>query len=291
MKTTVFLLIAIGFLACNPQSSQVKVLQNRVDSLKHELSVCKNTEYLAQSLLWFQHSPEMQALYLQGFNVAKQALTYNLKHKVFKNKKNAVIVDIDETILSNELYDGWLYSSNNVYSDSSWNQWVKDVKAEPLPGAADFLNFVKDSGCEVFYVTNRKQDPLFESTLKNLKKFNLPFADEAHLLLKTKADTTQTGRTTKEKRRLKIANELNYEILLLCGDQVADFDEAFDVVTGGSEEQIKEQLQKAKENFGSKFIILPNPTYSDWLDQIVKGNDPKTALFDLRKGKVRSWKH
>ena len=291
MKRVVFLLIAFGLFACNPQSNQVKVLQNRVDSLKHELQVCKNTEYLAQSLLWFQHSPEMQALYLQGYNVARQALTYNLKHKAFKNKKNAVVVDIDETILSNGLYDGWLYTSNNGYSDSNWNAWVQDVQAEPLPGAVDFLNFVKDSGCEVFYVTNRKQDPLFEPTLQNLKKFNLPFADEDHLLLKTKADTTQTGRTTKEKRRLKIANELNYEILLLCGDQVADFDEAFDVVGGGSEEQIKEQLQKAKENFGSKFIVLPNPTYSDWLDQIVKGNDRKTAPFDLRKSKILSWKH
>ena len=294
MKQVIFLLITLVLFSCNQQKDNIKVLQNRIDSLENKLRSCKNSDHLSQSILWFQHSPEMQALYIQSYNVAKNALAYNLKHKAYKGKKNAVVVDIDETILNNSLYEGWLYFTNNVYSSSSWDVWVEEAIAEPLPGAVDFLNYSKDLGCEIFYVSNRKKDQLFEPTLQNLKKFNLPFADETHLLLKEKGDTTLTGKTTKEKRRLKIENELNYEILLLCGDQMADFDEAFDIVSGGTEEQIKENVNTYKEKFGSSFIIIPNPVYCDWLDQIIRGKDKDNScsrLDSLRKNKIISWKH
>ncbi|MCX6233661.1 MAG: 5'-nucleotidase, lipoprotein e(P4) family [Bacteroidetes bacterium] len=294
MKKTVFLILALGLFSCNQQTDNIKVLQNRIDSLENKLHCCQNSEYLSQSILWFQHSPEMHALYLQSYNVAKKALAYNLKHKVYKGKKNAVVVDIDGTILNNSPYEGWLYFTNSVYSDSSWNAWVQDTKAEPLPGTVDFLNFAKDLGCEVFYVSDRKNDLLFKPTLQNLKKFNLPFADETHLLLKTKGDTTLTGKSTKEKRRLKIENEMNCEILLLCGDQMTDFNKVFDVIKSGTEEQIKDSINKYKENFSSRFIIIPNPMYSDWLIQIIDGNNRNNScshLDSLRSNKIINWKH
>ncbi len=292
MKQTIFLLLALGLFNCTQQNDIVTVLQNRIDSLENKIHWYQSSEYLSQSQLWFQHSPEMHALYIQGYNTAKQALAYNLKHKIYKEKKNAVVVDIDETILNNSLYDGWLYFSGKAYSDSSWNAWGQDAIAEPLPGAVDFLNYAKDLGCEIFYVSNRRVDPLCEPTLQNLRKFNLPFADEKHLLLKTDADKIPSGKTTKEKRRLRIENELNYEIMLLCGDQMADFDKAFDI--RGTEEQIKDSINTYKEKFGSRFIILPNPVYCDWLDQIVKGSDRNNSsahLDSLRKAKIESWKH
>ncbi|HBL77023.1 MAG: 5'-nucleotidase, lipoprotein e(P4) family [Bacteroidetes bacterium GWF2_42_66] len=294
MKQIFFLLLALGLFSCSRQNEKITVLQNRIDSLQNKLQWYQSSEHLSQALLWFQHSPEMHALYVQGYNTAKQALACNLKNKQYKEKKNAVVVDIDETILNNGLYDGWLYFSGKAYSDSSWNAWGQDAIAEPLPGTVDFLNFAKDLGCEVFYVSNRKQNPLFEPTLQNLKKFNLPFADEKHLLLKTDTDKTPAGKTTKEKRRLRIENELNYEILLLCGDQMADFDDAFDIISGGTEEQIKDSINTYKEKFGSRFIILPNPVYCDWLDQIVKGGDRNNSvahLDSLRKAKVERWKN
>lgn len=294
MKQFIFLILTLGLFSCIQQSEKITVLQNRIDSLENKLKSFGSNEYMSQSMLWFQHSPEMQALYLQSYNTAKQALLYNVKHKTYKRKKNAVVVDIDETILNNSLYDGWLYFSGQAYSDSSWNAWAKDAIAEPLPGTVDFLNFAKDLGCEIFYVSNRKKDPLFEPTLQNLKKFNLPFADEKHLLLKTDDDKTPDGKTTKEKRRQKIENELYYEILLLCGDQMADFDQAFDVVSTGTESQIKDSVTKYKEEFGSRFIVLPNPVYCDWLNQIIMGNDHNHSfahLDSLRKSEIESWKN
>lgn len=294
MKQIIFSIVLLGLFSCGLQNEKVKELQNKVDSLENQLYAYKSTEFMTQSMLWFQHSPEMQALYLQSYNTAKQALTYNVKHKVHKGKKSAVVVDVDETILSNGPYDGWLCLEHQSYADSTWNAWVQDAIAEPLPGTVDFLNFASDLGCEIFYVTNRKKDPLFEPTLKNLQKFNLPNADEKHLLLKTDDDKTPSGKTTKEKRRQKIENELNYEILLLCGDQMADFDEAFDVLTGGNEAQIKDSVSTYKELFGSRFIVLPNPVYGDWLNQIITEGDRNHSvahLDSLRRSKIETWKH
>ncbi len=294
MKLTIILLLAVGLISCNSRKDKMQVLQNRIDSLEKKLNCCRNSEYRYQSVLWYQHSPEMKALYLQSYSTARKALAYNLKHKAQSEKKNAVVVDIDETILNNSPYEGWLCATDYVYSDSSWNAWVQETKAEPLPGTIDFLNYAKDLGCEVFYISNRKNDRLFEPTLQNLKKLNLPFADEKHLLLKTKDDTTLTGETTKEKRRRKIEKEWNYEILLLCGDQMADFDKAFDLIKGGTEEQIKDSLNRYKEKFGSRFIIIPNPMYCDWLGQIIYDNDRNHSCFhldSLRKNRIINWKN
>jgi 5'-nucleotidase (lipoprotein e(P4) family) len=290
MRNAIILLLFFGFLACNQIKDKSHISKTGRQAMDN--NCCRNSEYLAQSVLWFQRSPEMQALYLQSYTNAKNALAFNIKHKIFSDKKNAVVVDIDETILNNGPYEGWLYINDKVYSDSSWNAWVNESKAEPLPGTIDFLNYAKNLGCEIFYVSNRKKETQLEQTILNLKKYNLPNADENHLLLKTKGDTTLTGRSTKEKRRLKIENEYNCEILLLIGDQLPDFDKAFDIEKGEPENQIKDSVNKYQDFFSSRFIIIPNPMYSDWLNTIVKGadrNDSCLHLDKLRKSKITNW--
>jgi 5'-nucleotidase (lipoprotein e(P4) family) len=235
----------------------------------------------------------MRALYLQSYHLAKVSLAYQVKHKKHPKKKNAIVVDIDETILNNSPYQAWLYLHNQVFSDSGWNAWVQEAKAEPLPGTVDFLNYAKGLGCEIFYISNRKKDPLFAATLSNLKKFDLPYSDSTHLLLKTPSDTTASGKTTKEKRRRKIEQELNCEILLLCGDQLADFDKAFDVQKGGTDKQILDSITLYRAQFGHRFIVLPNPMYGDWLAALVNGSNKDfqcSHLDSLRKKAVLDWK-
>jgi 5'-nucleotidase (lipoprotein e(P4) family) len=291
MRNAITLLLLFGLLACNQTKDKLQISKNNEQEMNN--NCCRNSDYLAQAVLWFQRSPEMQALYLQSYNNAKNALAFNIKHKSFPDKKNAVVVDIDETILNNSSYEGWLYINDKAYSDSSWNAWVNEAKAEPLPGTIDFLNYAKKLGCEIFYVSNRKKDTQLEQSILNLKKFNLPNADENHLLLKTKGDTTLIGRSTKEKRRLKIENEYNCEILLLIGDQLPDFDKAFDIANGATESQIKDSVIKYQDLFSNRFIIIPNPMYSDWLNAIVRGSDRNDScihLDKLRKSKITNWK-
>ena len=291
MRIIIILLIAITIVSCEQKNENIELQKN--DSLENKTNLCNKSEHLAQSILWFQLSPEMHALYIQSYNSAKSALDFNLKNKKFPNKKNAVVLDIDETVLNNSLYEGWLYLNNKSYNPTTWVKWVNDAKAEPLPGTVDFLNYVKSKNCEVFYVSNRNNETALKQTIVNLKKYNLPFADESHVLLKTKSDTTISGKTTKEIRRNKIENELNYEILLLLGDQIADFDKAFDYNKGGTEVGIKDSISKYSKLFNTKFILLPNPMYSGWLSKIINKNsknDSCTTLLKNRKLKIQSWK-
>jgi len=293
LKQFLFIALILAITGCH-RRKEFDALQNRIDSLQIELNHRENTAYLTQSILWYQHSPEMQALYIQSFNQAKKALMYNLKHKTNFIKKNAVVVDIDETILNNSLYQGWLFQSNNSFSDSSWTAWVLDTLAKPLPGAIDFLIFAKEMKCDIFYVSNRNQDKHFEATLLNLQKYNLPFADKKHLLLKTKGDTTDIGKSTKENRRLEIKKD-GYEIMLFCGDQLADFDKAFDVNKKDSWRFINDSIYKYREAFGKKYIILPNPIYCDWLNQIINGDKRKKYSFkemeSLRRSQILYWQY
>ena len=81
--------------------------------------------------------------------------------------------------------------------------------------------------------------------------------------------------------------------MLLCGDQVADFDKAFDISKGPTEGQIRDSVNKYQDLFSSRFIIIPNPMYSDWLNTIVRGpdrNDSCSYLDKLRKSKISNWR-
>ena len=57
-------------------------------------------EQLVVGALWYQRSGEMRALSYQAFNMAKMAFDMDLQ-KGSSEKKRAVVLDIDETVLDN----------------------------------------------------------------------------------------------------------------------------------------------------------------------------------------------
>jgi 5'-nucleotidase (lipoprotein e(P4) family) len=292
MKKLFLLLVAVYASGCTNSSDQINILQARIDSLEKAGSF-KNSEYLMQAALWFQRSPEMRALYLQSYQIAREALDANLKHSLSKKPK-AVVVDIDETLLDNSPYEAWLVANDSSFTTSSWNSWINDAKAKPLPGALNFLNYAKKRGCAIFYVSNRKKVGQSDSTLKNLVDDAFPDAVASHLLLKTTADTSSTKAfTSKEQRRRFISDQLNYEIILLCGDQLADLDKSFNLFEGATEISITDSINKYSALFGKKYIALPNPMYGDWLSLIVYQNNQTGSaarLDSMRKDHLIKWK-
>jgi len=284
MKNIVIAFVFLLLISCNHKENNNYIVNNDI------VGSFRCSENLGQAVIWYQRSPEMYASYIQGYNIAKRSLENNLAHKKYKQKKNAVVLDLDETVLDNSPYEAWLYDNNKIFESATWNNWVQDEDAELVPGVADFLRYANTSGCEIFYVSNRNKHTQTEATLNNLRKFDLPCSDTFHLLLK---DTTITGDSGKERRRRLIEDEYNFEILLLCGDQVADYDKAFDAVRGLSESQVKDSLNKYSDFFGSRFVIMPNPMYSDWLNKNIIGNGTVTdcnVSDSLRKIKLKRWK-
>jgi 5'-nucleotidase (lipoprotein e(P4) family) len=197
-----------------------------------------------------QRAAEYRALCYQGYNIAKLRITEKNIHNI---KPNAIITDIDETILDNSPYAvNQMYTGNGVdYTPETWYTWTDKASADTMPGAASFLNFVAAQNVEVFYITNRANRER-TSTLENLQKFNLPNADSAHLF--TKSDVS-----SKEARRKEVM--MKYNVLLLMGDNLADLNVLFDKKT---ETDRKANTDLLASEFGNKFIVFPNANYGDW---------------------------
>ncbi|MGN6533965.1 MAG: 5'-nucleotidase, lipoprotein e(P4) family, partial [Ginsengibacter sp.] len=128
-----------------------------------------------------QRAAEYKALCYQAFNLA------HLKIEQFNRERSpkpkAIMTDIDETILNNSPYQAHQLLQGKDYDASLWKEWTAKGEADTIPGALHFLQFASAAGIEIFYVTNREEDER-DGTLKNLKKFNFPNADNEHLLLK-----------------------------------------------------------------------------------------------------------
>lgn len=203
----------------------------------------------AWGALYQQHAAEYKALAFQAYNIAQLRLDQQLKLK--SKKPLAIITDIDETVLDNSPYFVALAKQGEAYSDSSWVKWTALIKCDTVPGSVRFLKYAASKGVTVFYITNRFEQER-SATLKNLNKWNLPQADGAHLFLMSEDDS-------KEQRRLQVENK--YDIALLLGDSMGDFDKFFDHLTDN--ERTVHTQQKAGL-FGDRFIVLPNAMYGAW---------------------------
>lgn len=236
-------------------------------------------EQLVMATLWMQKSAEYRAMCYQSFNLAKMMLDQRLKKRVGRNKKLAVIVDCDETIIDNSAYEAFLIGNDFGYSSKTWTPWMEAAQATAVPGAIEFLNYAASRKVEVFYITNRKMAG-YEGTEKNLKDLGFPYVDEKHLLLTT--DTSD-----KQPRRDIVAKD--YEIVLLMGDNLNDFMSEF---AGKSIDERFKETDKMKEEWGTKFVVLPNPIYGEWEGAIYKYNWGISAseMNKFRKEALIRWK-
>ena len=229
------------------------------------------SDYLIQAVLWYQSSPEMQALYLQGFNMAKMNLASFVKDR--KDKPQAVVVDIDETMLDNSPFEGRLIHTGKSFKPEIWKEWSDQAKAKAVPGAVDFTKFAKSLGVAVIYISNRDTSEM-SSTLKNLNNVGFEFASKENMFFKT-------NESSKDARRRLVSEK--YEIVMLIGDNLSDFNTVFDKRDGTSEFT---RLNELKSQFGYRYIVLPNPTYGDWEKPITKGCKSELEKYNARKEKV-----
>lgn len=206
--------------------------------------------------LYQQNAAEYKALCLQAYNFATIRLA---QYKPQTDLPKAIITDIDETVLDNSPYPIHQAFIGKDYDSESWFEWTKMAIADTVPGAPAFLKFAARNGVEIFYITNRDERER-DCTLKNLKKYDLPNADSNHLFLKS-------GTSSKEIRRQKVAS--THEIVMLVGDNLGDFSKLFDKK---STQERNANVDASLNEFGNRFIVIPNPNYGDWEGAMLKYN-------------------
>lgn len=202
------------------------------------------------AVLWFQRSTEYRALCYQAYNLAELRVKEYLA-KPDKDKPAAVIFDIDETLLDNSPSEALNIIDGKTYSPERWKAWSDLASAAAIPGSHDFCYFVASHDIQIIYVSNRMNTEA-AATVQNLQKWYFPYADRNHLYLKS--DTS-----SKEFRRNII--EKQYNVILLVGDNLSDFDQIFEDRSVNFGYNTVDSL---RYDFGKKFIILPNPIYGDW---------------------------
>lgn len=224
----------------------------------------ENNDAMLLSTLYVQKAAEYQALCIQAYNLGQWKLDEKVANHT-GDKKLAVVVDIDETVLDNSPHAARSIIENTDYP-MYWDEWCHKAEALPIPGSVEFLNYAASKGVETFYISNRKAH-LTESTMKNLIAKGFPFADTEHILLRTDS-------RDKEERRNMVRE--NYDILLFFGDNLGDFLSDFDDKDTQSRHALVDQF---KSEIGDQFIVLPNPTYGAWMSAMSMGA-PKGANVD-----------
>ena len=226
---------------------------------------------LIMSTLWQTTSAEYRALAYQAYNIARLRLDEDLKIK--RLQKRAIIVDADETVLDNSPFEiSIIVDSAEYYKD--FDNWVASAQCKAIPGSVEFLSYAYRNGCDIYYISNRKLRHM-EGTLNNLKLLGFPQAVESHILLKD--DTSNKGI-----RRDQVAED--HYIVMIIGDNLIDFKDVF------RQKSIEERFsftEKFKDEFGKKFIILPNPMYGEWEKTLYGG----TRKVSEKTKEKKLWEH
>ncbi len=220
--------------------------------------------------LWTQRSVEFKGNALAVYALARVRLDQALADKKwtaapaeqkgdYENLPPAIVLDVDETVLDNSLYQVWSMKNGIPFSVATWNQFCNDKVARAIPGAVEFTKYADSRGVKVFYVSNRAAE-VEKSTRENMEALGFPVGGpgggnvDTFLMQNEKPDWG----SKKSTRRAFIAKD--YRILLGVGDNFGDFDDRY---TSSEADRLK-YFEENKERWGREWLMIANPTYGSF---------------------------
>lgn len=228
------------------------------EALKQKQQYQAETETMG--LLWMRTSAEYRALAYQGYNVAMNAVKMAVTDPSHQRKPLAIVLDADETVVDNtKLMGESIVNGNGRFDAPWWRQAVHQGKSQAMPGAVEFLNEVHKQGVEIFYVSNRYAPVNLDVTIQNFKELGFPSVDKDHVLLFEKD-------SDKQPRFDMIAKK--YYVIVYMGDNAGDFPIGTKGKTLAERNAI---IDNHKEDFGTTFVVFPNPAYGSWVSELAKG--------------------
>ena len=242
------------------------------------------------AVLWDQTSVEFKAVTTGEYALARMRLDEALADKSwtaateqtgdFQNLPPAVILDVDDTTVNTSAYQSWTVTAGTAYSGKTWGPYVAAEQDVALPGAVDFTKYADSKGVKVFYVTNRTADQE-APTKEEMTKMGFPDGGnvDTYLMSKEQPDWTSAKGT----RRAFVAK--NYRIVLLLGDNMGDFTDAF----GGSVADRDKVYADTAAHWGHDWIALPNPTYGSF-ESSPYLTDYSKSVDEQRKEKLAALK-
>jgi acid phosphatase len=227
--------------------------------------------------VYLQTSGEYHACCLQIYRLAAQRLEGVVR--VIPFDRPAVVMDLDETVLDNSAFQTFLYQNKLEFSEALWTEFEEKHPREVtlIPGAAQFIRKAISLKVKVVFISNRSE--AFRKSTELILAGELGQQWGADLILRAK-----DGSRDKAARREAVAAK--YNIVMVLGDSLRDFSEAFKANSPGANagteaylkaiQQRREQVDEAKCHWGIDWFVLPNPVYGEWEKLI--GPDAKAVL-------------
>jgi acid phosphatase len=236
--------------------------------------------------LWMQRAPEYRAAVEQVYRLATEKIAApapgsaaleqaGIPAEQLARLPTAVVLDLDETVLDNTVYQARLIRDRTTYNAENWGEWVRAAKADALPGAREFIATARTLGHTVFYITNRDCSipkptaddpcPAKTATMRNLVTLGIdPAPDPDRMLLRAEKPDWISGKST---RRKFIA--ANYRIVALVGDDLGDMVDP---------QVFAADRARLEAHFGLNWFVLPNPIYGSWINPYATLEDKYGAL-------------
>ena len=204
---------------------------------------------LPNDVRWVKESNEYKAICHQVYSNAlgeiNNKLHYNRSSLNIPNHNFAVVMDLDETVLDNSDYQVDILSKNQAFSIESWSLWVKEEKASLVPGAFNYITFLRDKNIQIIFISNRMNERL-ESTKNNMRKLGIYADEDIYLLRKNKQDKKTVRRNEIDKLIGRMSAYDPFTIIQYLGDAMGDFE------------------YNESDRFGTDQFIFPNPMYGKW---------------------------
>jgi 5'-nucleotidase (lipoprotein e(P4) family) len=208
---------------------------------------------LGDGVKWFRTAAEYRALAISTYRAATEAA--NAAAKAKGRDSWAVVLDVDETVLDNSVFQRDLSKGTAPFSEELWAIFVHQRSAVPVPGAKAFLDRVKELGGRIVLVTNRFEN-LCEDTRENLRAVSIPF--DAILCRATTGTNTgdKNPRFEAAATGAALGDHKAREVVAFVGDNILDFP--------ALKQSLRDEPESAYEAFGKRYFVLPNPMYGSW---------------------------
>lgn len=200
------------------------------------------------AVVWARESAEHDALFQQVYRAATDRVLALAPGRA--SGSWGVILDADETVLDNSEYQLRLAQRGTRFSSDTWNEWVRERAADPLPGAAEFIGLVRSLGGVVAIVTNRDAI-VCPDTEANLAALGIAVDV---VLCQQPGERGKNARFQAVQRGTTPADLPAVEVLLWIGDNIRDFPDL-------DQGQVDAD---ALARFGRSYFLLPNAMYGSW---------------------------
>ncbi len=204
---------------------------------------------------WMRNSLEYCRLTVSVYDDALRAA--RRMASTHRRRQWIVIMDADETVLDNSLFDREGDMCTKNYNDAQWEGWVHAAMARDVPGAAAFTQAVHRLGGLVAIVTNRvvaDEDITREDLRRNGIWFDYEIGES-----EGKSDKLARWQGAVAALARKFGG--HPKAVMWIGDQITDL-----AVVDGPGRMLRAMTQKdAGTGIGSFEFVIPDAMYGNWM--------------------------